>query len=194
MSWYLCYLCGGTFLLPLSWMRTNKNDSFDGDADDLMCYAGCASNLIAWLHGEWSKDGAAEIDFRALFESGACISLAICADSTALSHGITLWGVEYENGVLTKLWLTDFDDAWVSSDPRLFSATVSVAENGKIYITGTENDLEDWYFYGSHDVYIDSVYALNAAASANWKLVPEPATASLSLVALAVFAARRRRK
>ena len=25
MSWYLCYLCGGTFLLPLSWIRTNES-------------------------------------------------------------------------------------------------------------------------------------------------------------------------
>lgn len=25
MSWNLCYLCGGTFLLPLSWTRTPKS-------------------------------------------------------------------------------------------------------------------------------------------------------------------------
>ena len=30
------------------WYDANKNDSYNGDADDLMCYAACASNLIAW--------------------------------------------------------------------------------------------------------------------------------------------------
>ena len=43
-------------------------------------------------------------------------------------------------------------------------------------------------------MFIASVYALNASASANWQLVPEPATTTLSLLALAGLAARRRRK
>lgn len=30
MSWNLCYLCGGTFLLPLSWTRTNGVDNAVG--------------------------------------------------------------------------------------------------------------------------------------------------------------------
>lgn len=154
------------------------------------------SDLIfdAWLYGEWSKDGAAEIDFKSMFDSGACISLAIMSESTALAHAITLWGVEYENGTLTKLWLTDSDDAYISDDPRLFGATVKIGEDGRIYLTGTENDTDDWLYYGSTDVYIDSVYAINSQASAGWQLVPEPATATLSLLALAGLAARRRRK
>lgn len=276
------------------WYDANKNDPWNGDADDLMCYAACAANLIAWwqnseqskhltssapkdidsiwetyvssnqiytmggdtpsainwwisgvyaptsdaewsryyteklkeelpltlapvngyyfnqygltnkdlsdlifdawLYGEWSKDGAAEIDFKSMFDSGACISLAIMAESTELAHAITLWGVEYEEGVLTKLWLTDSDDADISEDPRLFGASVTMGENGKIYITGTDNDTDDWLYYGSADVYIDSVYAINSLASAAWQLVPEPATATLSLLALAGLAARRRRK
>ena len=31
-------------------------------------------------------------------DNGACIALAICAESTSITHGITLWGVEYKNG------------------------------------------------------------------------------------------------
>ena len=29
MSWNLCYLCGGTFLLPLSWARAMKTTGLD---------------------------------------------------------------------------------------------------------------------------------------------------------------------
>ena len=29
------------------WYDANKNDPWDGDADDLMCYAACAANLVA---------------------------------------------------------------------------------------------------------------------------------------------------
>ena len=124
----------------------------------------------SWIYGEWSKDGAAEIDFRKLFESGAAISLAIMAENSELGHAITLWGVEYENGVLTKLWLTDSDDADISAAPRLFGATVKIGEDGRIYITGTENDTETWPYYGSKDVYIDSVYAILGRESLKWSL------------------------
>ena len=124
----------------------------------------------SWIYGEWSKDGAAEIDFRKLFESGGAISLAIMAESSELGHAITLWGVEYENGVLTKLWLTDSDDADISAAPRLFGATVKIGEDGRIYITGTENDTETWPYYGSKDVYIDSVYAILGRESLKWLL------------------------
>ena len=280
----------------VGWYDANKDDPYDGDVDDLMCYAACAANLIAWwqsgeygknltstaprkldaiwerykesnvvpdmggdpaaainwwlsgvyspasesdwkryyaekmkeyvpqthtpfsgyyydqygltsndlsdlifdawIYGEWSKDGGAEIDFRAMFESGAGISLAIFADTSELAHAITLWGVEYENGNLTKLWVTDSDDYWVT-EPSLFSATVETRE-GKIYITGTDYDMNEtedgttWSYYGD-GVYIDTVYAIRAAASANWQLVPEPATVTLSLLAFAGLAVRRRR-
>ncbi len=151
----------------------------------------------AWIYGEWSKDNPAGIDFRQLFESGACISLAIAFPDTGLGHAITLWGVEYDNGELTKLWLTDSDDYW-EDGPNLYSATVETGADGKMYITGTEYDIPEtedtqgWMYFGE-GAYIDSVYAINAPVSANWQLVPEPTTATLSLLALAALAARRRK-
>ena len=30
------------------WYDANKNDPYNGDADDLMCYAASAANLITW--------------------------------------------------------------------------------------------------------------------------------------------------
>jgi hypothetical protein len=171
---------------PFSGYYYNQYGLTNNDLSDLI--------FDAWLYGEGSKDGAAEINFKSMFDSGACISLAIMAESTELAHAITLWGVEYEDGVLTKLWLTDSDDADISEAPRLFGASVTMGDNGKIYITKTDNDTDDWLYYGSADVYIDSVYAINSLASAGWQLVPEPSTATLSLLAFAGLAARRRRK
>ena len=103
-------------------------------------------------------------------------------------------GRRVEDGELTKLWLTDSDDYWATT-PYLYSATVATGEDGKIYITGTEYDkymMSGSYF--GEGTYIDSVHALMAPSSANWQLVPEPTTATLSLLALAGLAARRRRK
>ena len=55
---------------------------------------------------------------------------------------------------------------------------------------------QDCYYDATmgENAYIGGIYALNASASANWKLVPEPTTATLSLLALAGMAMRRRRK
>lgn len=182
--------------LPLTLPATNGYyyDRYGLTSQDLSDFI-----FDAWIYGEWSKNDPAEIDFKKLFESGACLSLAIFFQGAdcVIGHAITLWGVEYENGVLTKLWLTDSDDYWTKG-PNLYSATVETGADGKIYITSTEYDMaatEDrpaWSYFGE-GTYIDSVYAINGPASANWQLVPEPATATLSLLALAALAARRRR-
>ena len=275
------------------WYDAQKNDPYNGDSDDYMCYAACAANQIAWWQSSeygknlsssapkdindiwqtyvnsnqlwndggdpasalnwwisgvyaptteaeweryyaekfkeelpltlgvtngyyfdqygltshnlsdfifdvcfygWSKDSGAVVDFKELFESGACIALTICFPEANLGHAITLWGVEYEDGELTKLWLTDSDDYWATT-PYLYSATVATGEDGKIYITGTEHDkymMSGSYF--GEGTYIDSVHALMAPSSANWQLVPEPSTATLSILALVALTSRRRRK
>ena len=106
--------------------------------------------------------------------------------------------MEYENGVLSKLWLTDSDDY----TEQLFSVAVTLDEKeNKIYlgtlITEKEGETEtDSYYYVKEygkNVFIGVVYALDMSEIANWQLVPEPATATLSLLALAALASRRRR-
>lgn len=154
---------------------------------------------------------AAEQNFTLynIINAGGGISLGITSDSedNPLEHAITLWGVEYVDGELTTMWLTDSDDEL----DRIFSVAVTVDEDDdKIYLRKwaqvnmevedengviTEETKQCYFddFYGE-DVYIGGIYALNAPASANWQLVPEPSTATLSLLALAGLAMRRRRK
>lgn len=136
-----------------------------------------------WVYGD-----AFDLDFAEMLEDGVGITLNIESEGNPDSgHAITLWGASYEDGELKSIWLTDSDDFGVSTDPRLFEVEVELVEgeNGEI-----EKILfaEGYYAEGYH---ITSVHAMDATASANWRLVPEPATATLSLLALAALAARR---
>ena len=132
-----------------------------------------------------------DIDFAGVLESSA-ISLAILDDDT-LGHAITLWGVEYdEDGKLTTLWLTDSDD-YIH---QLFSVSVTLDDKeNKIYLG---NLVDGKYicdaYKGYENVYIAGVYAIDTSEADEWQLIPEPTTATLSLLALAGLAARRRRK
>ena len=79
------------------------------------------------------------------------------------------------------------------------------AKENKIYlgklaqITQEVEGVEETYLayydeiYGEN-VYIANIFAIDTSESAKWQLVPEPTTATLSILALAALAARRRRK
>ena len=140
-----------------------------------------------------------DVDFVEIFEDSA-ISLSIFSDDGKLAHSITLWGVEYdENGNLTTLWLTDSDDY----ENQIFSVSATLDEKAnKIYLgelVEEEEEGEDAYYFTKayedfKDVYIGGIYALDTEAALKWQLVPEPTTATLSLLALCGLAARRRRR
>lgn len=167
--------------LPLTLPRTNGYyyDQCGLTQDNL-------ANFLSdeWVYGE--DDSAAEINFYDMFDSGMAVALSINSElDEDFAHAITLWGAEYTDGKLEKLWLTDSDD--YADDPGLFSADVTLSEDGsKIYF-------DDEELYGSQ-VYISGVYSLDPNESASWQMVPEPATATLSLLALCGLASRRRRK
>lgn len=127
-------------------------------------------------------------------QNGMALSVGLVADSNNLAHAITLWGVDYsETEGITRLWLTDSDDAQYgyNEDDGLFSVGVT-QRNGKLYFDEDDND---WYAkVDAKGVYVNHIYALNPAAASDWGLpVPEPATATLGLMALMGLAARRRR-
>lgn len=127
-------------------------------------------------------------------QNGMALSVGLAADTNNLAHAITLWGVDYsETEGITRLWLTDSDDAQYgyNEDDGLFSVGVT-QRNGKLYFDEDDND---WYAkMDAKGVYVKHIYALNPAAASDWGLsVPEPATATLGLMALMGLAARRRR-
>jgi MYXO-CTERM domain-containing protein len=89
---------------------------------------------------------------------------------------------------IAKVLQWDSDDFEEVVDPYLFKVGVEFSDDEKkIYL----NLDEDAYGTG---VYIAGIYALDATVSENWAPVPEPTTATLSLLALAALASRRRRK
>lgn len=144
-----------------------------------------------------------ERDFGTLLTSGYGIGLGLkyTEGGKTGAHAVTLWGAEYDaSGNLQKLWLTDSDDAqeknWHEENDGLFAATVTMSD-GVVYLrTETETWEDGTYVYGrtwySDELHyhIDSVFLLDSTAFS----VPEPATATLGLLALTGLAVRRRRR
>lgn len=140
--------------------------------------------VFLWTYDE-EEPASFDVDFAEIFGDGAGITLSIQAEDDAeFAHAITMWGVTYdEEGQVAGLWLTDSDDFY---DPEngLFFAEVDIdEEDGRLFFTDAD-------LYGSDQVFVSGVFALDAS----WRMVPEPATATLSLLALCGLAARRRRR
>lgn len=122
--------------------------------------------------------------------SGKGVSLSIQGNTTA-GHAITLWGVETVGDQISKLWVTDSDDAQYGLNPDgLFSVEVT-QKDGMLYIDTPDST---WYDE-SYNTYITHMYTIDPTVSLQWGmlLIPEPGTATLSLLALAGLAVRRRR-
>ena len=88
-----------------------------------------------------------------------------------------------EEDQVAGLWLTDSDDFNYETD-GLFYAEVDINEkDGRLFFA-------DENLYGSDDAFVSGVFVLDST----WRIVPEPATATLSLLALCALAARSRRR
>ena len=111
-------------------------------------------------------------------ESGYALSLEVNPnDETTGKHAITLWGVEYTeaaNGdiTLTKAYITDSDD--------YYDGIVAATVDQKGYLC--EMQIEN----GAYKI-------TNANGMRTTVTIPEPATVTLSLLALCGLAARRKR-
>ena len=122
-------------------------------------------------------------------------------------HEITLWGIQTaDSGDIIGMWLTDSDDTKAAyggvTSPSLFYVEVETYtkdENVTLVIKDNEllPDTHKDSDRGLQGYYIHGIYLLDPSISDEWGLVrsvPEPTTATLSLMALAALAARRRRK
>ena len=111
-------------------------------------------------------------------EEGYALSLEVnTEDGTVGEHAITLWGVEYteaDNGdiTLTKAYITDSDDR--------YDGIVEAMVNPKGHLYGMQID------NGAYKI-------TNANGMRTTVTIPEPATVTLSLLALCGLAARRKR-
>lgn len=117
-------------------------------------------------------------DIYTLLTGGTPAALATSA------HTLTLWGAEFDNnGNVTKLFITDSDDYTGKAD--LLTIETTIQKNNSIGFT-----------LDGKNYTIQNAFTINPEVGYSWGLtpaVPEPTTATLSLMALAALAARRRR-
>lgn len=152
-----------------------------------------------------------------LLQDGYIISLGI-SDEDGAKHATTLWGVETDkDGYLTKMWITDSDDALNGYGSGLIELDCDKITNqlmlgeihaGDMYaygITSTGKEYAEEEFqetkagrlwYDCNEPRNDYFYDFTAIklSTVAYQGVPEPTTGTLSLLALAALAARRRRK
>ena len=145
------------------------------------------------------------MDYRDTFTSDNIVSLVLqgCGvgiglaqdNNSKFGHAITLWGLEYDSSTnaISRMWLTDSDDAQYNfGQDGLFAVDVTTRDD-KLYIDTTDSN---WYTK-EENIYISNLFAINPAVSTEWGIplaVPEPGTATLSLLGLTGLLARRRRK
>lgn len=170
-------------------------DSFAGYYWDAIpdTYTGTNTSSPQAAHMEdffWFETGF-EADFASTLIdriTSTPIGLAILDTNNKLAHAITLWGVEYENDTLSKIWITDSDD---------YNHTIRGIETGTVTTKdGTFIKLKNYSdntAYG--DVYIAQAYGVNPEESDTWGLlrIPEPATTTLTLFSLVMLTHRRKR-
>ncbi len=114
------------------------------------------------------------------------------------SHAVTLWGIEYEGDVISKIYITDSDDNYANSivgydvtykvdNEEVDKDTGEVLKETRIYI---DNYLGNATVHGYDDYHIVGYTDLRLPFS----VIPEPATAVLTLFGSLPFMLRRRRK
>lgn len=193
---------------------TEQGGYYNGIVADIVSTMGAGSQLITDDYGFLVLDVVSLADFTkqlvdAVTSGGVTLGIT-GGEGTAkvYGHAITLWGVTLntETNLIKSMWVTDSDDkVTYGEDLELFELVCTpttkskyVGEEGykeyQVYaIEDTLFDREKRWYAGKdgYNEYVDSFGFLKA--NVQWS-VPEPATGSLSLLALAGLPARRRRK
>ncbi len=183
---------GGTMPAAVQWWLTgNDNSSYT----DLATTDGFYKSYTAGQElFDTTKDnlfistiGATRLALVDALNGGKGVSLLTKNLKNGGGHALTLWGLEYENGVITKMWLTDSDDYTMKPELLEVSMNPDSPDGAYTFVLGTDTFL------------LEKAYTINPSVSDGWGMervqnnIPEPTSATLSLMAMAAFALRRRR-
>ena len=138
----------------------------------------------------------------AVSTGGVTLGITGTVGKEVFGHAITLWGVKVnkESGLIETMWVTDSDDLITyGEDLDLIELTCKPVTKEQMVGDGVYKDYQVYsieekegrWYSGKYNEYVDSFGWLSA--NVQWS-IPEPATGTLSLLALAGLAARRRRK
>lgn len=206
---------------PASWImdpaRTQNGGYYNGIVADLVSTSVVQGEMQIVMDEEYGlfvMDVLPLADFSDLLVNAVIsggVALGIVGevpDEGPYGHAITLWGVKVnkDTNLIESMWVTDSDDlVTFEQDLELFELKCYPTKKTQEIYTGEEREyqvysFEDtlpeggkrWYAGADgYNEYIDSFAVLRA--NVQWT-VPEPATGTLGLLALAGLAARRRRK
>lgn len=166
---------------PYSWpfgafLNGNKYDS-----SSVQLYSTAEHPILVGSNPNDTNGRAITLGILDALEAGYALSLSAYSEAGnfQMAHAITLWGAEYtgegNDRTITKMWITDSDDG----ASKLVEYSIASKEAGIAFSSGTMSG---------------SLIRYAAGMWTDPDLVPEPATATLSLLALAALAARRRRR
>lgn len=166
-----------------------------------------ASNGPDWILGDYlgesfgydSKADNFANDVSNALSNGCGVTLFITPSDDGLGHAITLWGLEREGDTVTKIYITDSDDAAYRSN-SIFACRVDYKTTTEQEGDPSKEDVTEWekttilIDSNDYDGFSYSISAWNALALP--VPVPEPSAFALlaGLGALALAGTRRRRK
>lgn len=152
---------GGTMPAAVQWWLTGNDNSSN---TDLATTDGFYKSYTAGQElFDTTKDnlfistiGATRLALVDALNGGKGVSLLTKNLKNGGGHALTLWGLEYENGVITKMWLTDSDDYTMKPELLEVSMNPDSPDGAYTFVLGTDTFL------------LEKAYTINPSVSDGW--------------------------